>query len=265
MSEDSSGSNGNQGADDISVFEDSEKTLTLMEEIFLLALKNENGYVSFWNSSMPTGLRGCILIELGLRGKVQLESKGILRKGLLRRHLTIKNDEPTGNALLDETLKHVKSMNPPDTVNNWIDYLTGNSWSPSKFGYQLRKVRERVAKNLVEKGILADGKKDFVLFDMIIHPLVDQEVKSQLIKKIQDALLSNWAKDPHRMDKRVLSLIIMAQAACTLDSAFVSLEDNHYKMAMARAKELFELNCEVENRKSNGTDAVMWAVFAAFK
>ena len=44
--------------------------LTMMEEVLLLGLKDE-GYTSFWNDSISYGLRGCILAELMLRGRVR--------------------------------------------------------------------------------------------------------------------------------------------------------------------------------------------------
>jgi hypothetical protein len=44
--------------------------LTMMEEVLLLGLKDE-GYTSFWNDSISYGLRGCILAELILRGRVR--------------------------------------------------------------------------------------------------------------------------------------------------------------------------------------------------
>ena len=61
--------------------------LTLMEEVLLLGLKDKEGYTSFWNDCIrfnlkhcrilpcfcSSGLRGCILIELALRGRVELE------------------------------------------------------------------------------------------------------------------------------------------------------------------------------------------------
>ena len=53
---------------------DSKETrLTLMEEVLLLGLKDKEGYTSFWNDCISSGLRGCILIELALRGRVELE------------------------------------------------------------------------------------------------------------------------------------------------------------------------------------------------
>ena len=39
--------------------------------------------------------------------------------------------------------------------------------------YQLKNVRERLAKNLVEKGVLTTEKQNFLLFDMTTHPITD--------------------------------------------------------------------------------------------
>jgi len=52
---------------------DSKETrLTLMEEVLLLGLKDKEGYTSFWNDCISSGLRGCILIELAIRGRIEL-------------------------------------------------------------------------------------------------------------------------------------------------------------------------------------------------
>ena len=88
---------------------DSKETrLTLMEEVLLLGLKDKEGYTSFWNDCISSGLRGCILIELALRGRVELERAGMRRKGLLSRKIILKNSDPCGDVLLDESLKHIK-------------------------------------------------------------------------------------------------------------------------------------------------------------
>jgi golgi phosphoprotein 3 len=50
-----------------------------MVELFL------QGYTSFWNDCISSGLRGCILIELGLRGRTELEKAGMRRRGLCSR------------------------------------------------------------------------------------------------------------------------------------------------------------------------------------
>ncbi|XP_015786230.1 Golgi phosphoprotein 3 homolog sauron [Tetranychus urticae] len=236
--------------------------LTLMEEVLLLGLKDKEGYTSFWNDCISTGLRGCILVELALRGRIELEKAGMRRRGLLSRKLIVKNPNATGDVLLDEALKHIKDTQP-ETLQSWIDYLSGETWNPLRLKYQLKNVRERIAKNLVEKGVLTTEKQNFLLFDMTTHPLVDSGTKSKLIKKVQDAVLSKWVNDPHRMDKRLLALIILAHASDVLENAFVSLSDDDYEIAMRRVRELLDLDMESESMKSNSNET-MWAIFATF-
>ncbi len=84
------------------------------------------GYTSFWNDCISSGLRGCILIELAIRGKVELEKAGMRRRSLCNRKVLVKNDTQCGDVLLDEALKHIKDTEPPETVQSWIEYLSGN-------------------------------------------------------------------------------------------------------------------------------------------
>jgi len=243
---------------------DSKETrLTLMEEVLLMGLKDKEGYTSFWNDCISSGLRGCILIELALRGRVELERAGMRRKGLLSRKIMIKNSDPCGDVLLDEALKHMKETNQGETVQTWIEYLSGETWNPLKLRYQLKNVRERLAKNLVEKGVLTTEKQNFLLFDMTTHPVTDNIQKNKLIRKVQDSVLSKWVNDPHRMEKRMLSLIFLSHASDVLENAFAPLNDDDYDVAMKRVRDLLDLDLEAEAAKER-TNEVMWAVFAAF-
>jgi len=76
--------------------------------------------------------------------------------------------------------------------HNFYNYVvilfTGETWNPLKIKYQLKNVRERLAKNLVEKGVLTTEKQNFLLFDMTTHPLTDNEAKLRLVKKVIDYL-----------------------------------------------------------------------------
>ncbi|KAG7271541.1 hypothetical protein CRUP_004004 [Coryphaenoides rupestris] len=211
--------------------------LTLMEEVLLLGLKDREGYTSFWNDCISSGLRGCMLIELALRGRLQLEACGMRRKSLLVRKVICKSDAPTGDMLLDEALKHIKDTQPPENVQSWIELLSGETWNPLKLHYQLRNVRERLAKNLVEKG--------------------------RLVKKVQDSVLEKWVNDPQRMDRRVLSLILLAHSSDVLENAFAPLQDEQFDLGMTRVRSLLELEPETESAKPNANE-LMWAVVAAF-
>lgn len=65
------------------------------------------------------------MVELALRGRIELEKQGARKKSLSNRRLMLKNDTPTGDVLLDEALKHIKETDPAETVEAWIEYLSG--------------------------------------------------------------------------------------------------------------------------------------------
>ena len=141
--------------------------------------------------------------------------------------------------------------------------FVGETWNPLKLRYQLRNVRERLAKNLVEKGVCTTEKQNFLLFDMTTHPLVDSTSKTKLVKKVQDSVLSQWTNDAQRMNKRMLSLLYLAHASDVLENAFAPLSDDDYDLAMKRVRELLDLDFDAESMKE-GANEMMWAVIAAF-
>ncbi|XP_036411117.1 Golgi phosphoprotein 3-like [Megalops cyprinoides] len=237
--------------------------LTLMEEILLLGLKDKEGYTSFWNDCISSGLRGGILIELALRGRIHLEPATMRKRKLLDRKVIFKSEAPTGDVLLDEALKHIKATEPPETVQSWIELLTGETWNPMKLHYQLRNVRERLAKNLVEKGILTTEKQNFLLFDMTTHPVTNTTEKQRLVRRVQDSLLDRWVNDVQRMDRRVLAIIVLAHASDVLENALTSLSDEKYEVASSRSRALLDSNPDVEGNKSQACEMI-WAVLAAF-
>ncbi|CAF0951720.1 unnamed protein product [Rotaria sordida] len=244
--------------------DDKETRLTLMEEVLLLGLKDREGYTSFWNDCISSGLRGCILTELGFRGRLELEKTGARRRTLANRKVMLLDDTMAGDVLLDEALRHVKETQPAETVQSWIEYLSGECWNPLKLKYQLRNVRERLAKSLVDKGICSTEKQNFFLFDMTTHPLSDSIHKTKLIKKVQDSVLTRWPNDPRRMDRRILALIYLAHASDVLENAFTSLSDDDYEVAMKHVRELLDLDPDQETSKYDSKMEIMWAVVAAF-
>ena len=205
-----------------------------------------------------------MLIELALRGRIELEkAPGVRRRSLQLRRVRCINASPVGDMLLDEALKHIRETSPEETVPSWIEYLSGETWNPLKLKYQLRNVRERLAKNLVEKGVCRTEKQNFLVIDMTTHPLNDSAIKPMVIKKVQDALLGRWSNDPHRMDKRTLALIVMAHSSDVLENALAPLNDEDYDTAMKRVHDLTSRDFEKESQ-TDGTNEAMWAVFSAF-
>lgn len=131
-----------------------------------------------------------------------------------------------------------------------------------KLKYQLRNVRERLAKNLVEKGVCTTEKQNFVLFDMTTHPVNNSTAKQRLITRVQDSVLSRWTNDVQRFDRRTLSLIYLAHASDVLENAFSPLSDDDYEVAMKRIRDLLDADMEIESMR-DGANELMWAVFTA--
>lgn len=99
--------------------------LTLMEEVLLMGLKDKQGYLSFWNDNISYALRGCIVIELAFRGRISMQKDSSRRRfPLSDRLIEVVDDSLTGEVLLDEALKMMKSSEKM-SVSSWIDLMSG--------------------------------------------------------------------------------------------------------------------------------------------
>ena len=65
-----------------------------------------------------------------------------------------------------------------------------------KIGYQLKQVRERLAKGLVDKGVLRTEKRNFVLFDMATHPVADPNIKEDVVSRVLSLVTAQTAAIP---------------------------------------------------------------------
>lgn len=158
--------------------------ITLMEEVLLLGLKDTQGYLSFWNDKLSFALRGCILMELALRGRIRVMSGAEQkRRDVGERTIELMNAKLTNDPLLDETIRHIQSSSPT-SVAEWMDLLSGETWNMMRLSMQLKQVRERLCKGLVEKGILRTEKRNFLLFDMPTHPIADMSVKDAVRRRV---------------------------------------------------------------------------------
>lgn len=148
------------------------------------------------------------------------------------RDVKVKNDELTGEVLLDETMRYLKQDS--DSVANWIDLLSGETWNLYKIGYQLKQVRERICKGLVDKGVLRTEKKSFVLFDLPTHPISNPKVKEALVQRLVDSLLGRGGKP----DRRTIATLCAAYAGNVLENAFVGLSHSQKEEAFSKVDEL---------------------------
>ncbi|KAH9948057.1 Golgi phosphoprotein 3-domain-containing protein [Amylocystis lapponica] len=229
--------------------------LTIMEEILLLGLKDKQGYLSFWNDNISYALRGCILIELALRRRIALV-KDPNRRQLppAERLVEVIDERQTGETILDETLRMMKTQEGEHlAVNTWIDLLSGETWNVMKIGFQLKQVRERLAKGLVDKGVLRTEKRNFLLFDMATHPIADVRTKETIVARVVALLTATTSAVPAAAlgkegtqcrAMRAVCLVCAAYAASVLDNAFGRLTYEEREGAFQRCDDvLAEFAC----------------------
>ncbi|NXU81355.1 GLP3L protein, partial [Oreotrochilus melanogaster] len=214
--------------------------LTLMEEVLLLGLKDKQV-----KGAAPWRRNQNFFLERVLR-----HWNGLPREGV---------DSPSLE-LFQKSLDVALSAMGWEPRGEWIK---GETWNPFKLQYQLRNVRERIAKGLVEKGILTTEKQNFLLFDMTTHPVSNSTEKQRLVKKLQESVLERWVNDPRRMDRRILALLVLAHSSDVLENVFSGLAEEKYEVAMNRTKDLLDLDPEVEAAKAPGGAEMIWAVLAA--
>lgn len=239
------------------------------------------GYLSFWNENISYALRGCIVIELALRGRISMQKDSSRRRfPLADRVIEVIDDTLTGEVLLDEALKMMKSSELM-SVNSWIDLMSGTgafekekhqlthageTWNLMKIGYQLKQVRERLAKGLVDKGILRTEKRNFLLFDMATHPLADGGAKDDLHRRVRNVcsnrtvILAPNTWLPEDIDFRYLRTICMvsaAYAANVLENALVTMSHEARERAFAQVDELLaEYSQWPFARRAGGSQAI---------
>lgn len=130
-------------------------------------------------------------------------------------------------------------------------YLTlddiGETWNLMKIGYQLKQVRERLAKGLVDKGVLRTEKRNFLLFDMATHPVADGGAKEELHKRVRNICSSRTVmlppnpflpEDIEFRYLRTIALVCAAYAANVLENALVTMGHEARERAFAQVDEL---------------------------
>ncbi len=205
------------------------------------------GYLSFWNDNISYALRGCIVLELAFRGRIAMQKDPARRRfPLADRLIEVVDETLTGEVLLDEALKMMKASEKM-SVSSWIDLMSGETWNLMKIGYQLKQVRERLAKGLVDKGILRTEKRNFLLFDMATHPVADGGAKEEIRRRVRNVLTQRTVVLPASQFLpenlefrylRTLAMVCAAYAANVLENALSTLGHEARERAFAQTDEL---------------------------
>ncbi|QOU18422.1 hypothetical protein BRETT_000149 [Brettanomyces bruxellensis] len=207
--------------------------LTLMEEVLLVGLKDKEGYLSFWNDNISYALRGMILMELALRGRIRMVNDPARRRfDLPDRLIECIDSTMTGETLLDEALKLIKNDDSHLSVADWIDLLSGETWNLMKMNYQLKQTE----------------RKSFLLFDMATHPIQDPTAKRRVVSRILSMLTNRTfiieydeKFFPETVGAKYIRSICLVTGCCAanvLENVLVDLDFDARDQAFVRADEL---------------------------
>lgn len=218
-------------------------------------------------------------MELAFRHRIAMVKDPNRRKyPLADRYIEVVSEKLTGEVLLDEALKMISSTEEKMSVGQWIDLMSGETWNVMRIGFQLKQVRERLAKGLVDKGVLRTEKRNFLIFDMATHPVADSAVKDEVIKRACTALISRaTGSSPSLAEQnspiayqqlRTVAMVCAAYAANVLENALMYLNHEMRERAYSKVDELlndysvFPFGSNASKQELGGKDLQMEVIAA---
>lgn len=201
------------------------------------------------------------MIELAFEGHIELDKSYSRMIPHGERCIIINNKQNPENHILCEILSIMKSCNESITLSDWLLYLSGESWNPLKLSLQVRRVRDRLAKTLSEKGVLEPKQQDYILFNLTTYPLLNNNIKMALKNRIKDILINKWNQQLFLKDIRSYSLVILAYTASVIENILFTLSNEEYSQAAETMIKIASLdlsdtinNLSAQLHKSNSTN-----------
>lgn len=187
--------------------------LTLPEQLLLLALHDQKGTIlSSASISIEYGLAGAVIMELALRGKVQMRAK----------KLVVVDSAATGDDVLDRVLGQMKEAGKDRDAAYWINRL------PSKI-----KIKPAMLERLVQQRILnMEEQKILGLFGSPHYPTRNPQEEKKLREQIRQTVLCRYPTEA-----KLVALVGLVQA-CGLTNEIFSKEER--KEADRRIKEIMQ-------------------------
>lgn len=186
--------------------------LTLPEQVLLLALGDDAGTIPM-GSMYAHAIAGAIIAELALHERIAVEEH---RKSDL---ITIIDERPTGDPLLDESLEKIRTARRRASAATWVGRLAG------------LRARDPLAERLQRRGILRrEEGRLLLIFPRRKWPTVDPRPEADLITRMRAAIF-----DGRTPDVRTAVLIGLAYPAGLLNQIF---EKSALKQHKGRIEEI---------------------------
>jgi len=172
--------------------------LRFAEEITLLALNDETGLMhrNVARRAYDFAIAGALLMELAFLNRIDTDAEDIIMVKTM----------PTGDPLLDETLRALDSLGETPSI---IDAV-------AKLAEEAPNFEPRIFTALIEKGILEEREKKFLwLKGERRYPVIDGKQEMEVQTRIRMTVLS---KDsiPSPRDVAIIALIEATKLYCVV-------------------------------------------------
>ncbi|NES96023.1 MAG: GPP34 family phosphoprotein [Desertifilum sp. SIO1I2] len=170
----------------------------LSQDLILLALNPQTGKTRFsWYAALEYGLVGSLLLDLVLRGKLEIDNDNRVFGAIAGN---------TGDEFLDRHLNEVLASSRPRTARFWI----------TRWRRRYRWFQPIVLQNLVDLGVLERQEQRILgLFPTQRYFLTDESMQREIVQQIRAAVLEGIG-----LNSRMAALISLMQASHLTDAAF---------------------------------------------
>ena len=170
-------------------------------EEFLLLLRDEDGALSRapeWLARYALG--ASVLMDLALENRIDTDA----------RRLFLIDSSPVGDALLDPMLSEIAQTGREHDALYWVEHAT----------HHADEIRETALARLVDSGVLRlSDDRILRIFGARHYPLADEEAERDLIRRIQETLLSDTIPNPRDI------VIVTLADGCGLIGHILSAEE----------------------------------------
>jgi hypothetical protein len=212
-------------------------TLTLAEELVLLATDERGSVAGAASASLDNGIAGARLLELALAGRVALRDDAI----------AVIDERPTGEPLADEALATIGASSRARSAKHWVGKLASAT------------ARRRVLERLDERGVLAPERSRVLgLVPRTRHVEADPAPE----RAIRARLLAAARGEDPAPDARTVALASLVRACNLVGSVFERAERKDAKRRLAELSAPDAVGPAVKAVTDATSAAIMAAVVA---
>ena len=202
-----------------------------------MALDDKTGkFVDLPPLAMDQALAGAALLELAFQNRIDTDLT----------HLSLVSAKPAGEEMLDPLLEKIVAAKDKKDAKYWVGVFSADG----------EKIREKVLRRLVQRGILKQEEKKILwVIPGRRYPMVNDQEEREVRKRIRSVVVDGEVPGP-----RDVVLVSLASACQLLRSVFTDADLLKYSARIAEVSKMDLIGRAVSKSVAEVQEAVMRAV-----